>query len=136
MPEFIDLDSETEEDLLAANSRFRVALDWMDKKNDPFRMTIGLWICRGSLDHAQAARLLMFFDAYKEVPPAKRDAYLPLSVHMVEFFFKNPGKRINEMPGADTFLYHAMVTMRTVMMFYTTDEQAELLDKLLKKFPA
>lgn len=134
MTEFLDLD--TDEDLLAENSRFRQVLDWMDKKNDPFRMTIGVWICRGSLDQAQAARLLMFFEAYKEVPPANRNAYLPLSVYLVENFYKHPGKRIDSMPGADTFLYHAMVTMRTIMTFYTRDEQATLLDSLLKKFPA
>lgn len=128
--EFLDLDAEDPADMLEKNTAFRMALRYMEQKNDPFRLTIGLWIIRATLDHAQATRLLYSFDCYKEVPPSQRASHLPLATYCVEYYYRNPGKRIDSMSGTDTFLYHAMLTMRTITMFYSTDEQEMLLQKL------
>ena len=133
MTEFIDLDSEDAGDLIERNTAFRMTLRYMEQKNDPFRLTIGVWIIRAALDHAQATRLLYAFDCYKEVPQQQRKPSLALGQYCVEYFYKHPGKRTDAMSGPDTFLYHAMLTMRTLTMFYSTDEQEMLLHKLVGK---
>ena len=132
MTEFIDLDDDGI-DLVEENSAFRKVLDYLSTTNDPFRLVVGVWICTGALDYAQASRILMHFECYKEVPVKDRGAHLPLALYLIEYFHKHPASRIASMPAADSFLYHTMVTMKTVQVFFTTEEQDELLKKIREK---
>lgn len=132
MTEFLDLDNDNE-DLLAENTAFRKALDWLASKNDPFRLIVGVWICTGKLNHAQASNMLLYLDCYKEVPGKNRGAYLPLALYLTEYFHKHPGHLLDAMPATDTFLYHTMMVMRTIQMFYTTDEQHIIMEKIMEK---
>lgn len=134
--EFLDLDSTDSDDPIEqarANSAFRQALQYMEQKNDPFRIVIGVWILRACLDYAQASRILYAFDCYKEVPYPKRKANLRLAQYLLEFYYNNPGKRIDPMPGNDTFIYHTNCAMRTMMAYYTDDEQDIILSKISTK---
>lgn len=112
---FVDLDAEDSPDLQSTTA-FRTLLEFQEKYNDPFRLTIGQWILQGSLNYPNACLILLRFDCYRET---KAPGLLDELAH---FVLQNQLDK-----DQSKAFYNAGQICMILSKFYSTDEQRMLL---------